>query len=152
MNTQAEPTTLGSPELAITTVRFGTPDQIMVSPACLYTFPDALPGLPDSHRFALIVEEELAPLCWLQSLDEVTVCLPLIPLTTIALQGYGDEVARAAGETGDEAIAERVLLVTRFDAATQAFVINQLAPVLLDPRTATGRQLILDGQRYPLRL
>lgn len=128
-------------------MRFGAPESVTVEPSSLYAFPDALPGLPESHRFALIQDEAYAPLCWLQSLDEEPVCLPLLPLDAVAVEGY----AAAAERTLGDHEGQSVLLVTRFDDEKGSFAVNLLAPVVLDTRAATGWQAILDGQAYPLR-
>ena len=140
----------GTPtEVRIATMRFGAPESVSVSAADLYAFPEALPGLPDSHRYALVRDDAYAPLCWLQSLDEGPVCLPLLPLAALAVGGYAADVAEAIGADA----ARDALLVTRFDDAAGAFAVNMLAPIALDDAIATGRQIVLDGlQRpYPLR-
>lgn len=137
--------------LVVSTSRFGTVEQVAVRPAALYTFPEALPGLPDSHRYALIVDDAYAPLRWLQSLDEEAVCLPVLAPAAIGLTGYDTHVAEAAGEPADPEFGCRVLLITRYDGANEVFLTNLLAPILLDQRTGTARQLILEEQSYPLR-
>ena len=140
----------GTPtEVRIATMRFGAPESVSVSAADLYAFPEALPGLPDSHRYALVRDDAYAPLCWLQSLDEGPVCLPLLPLAALAVGGYAADVAEAIGADA----ARDALLVTRFDDAAGAFAVNMLAPIALDDAIATGRQIVLDGleKHYPLR-
>src|SRR5713226_7510940 len=89
---------LPSATLTIATVRFGTPEQVQVTTSSLYTFPEALPGLPDSHRYALVSEAAYAPLSWLQSLDENFVCLPLLPLGSLAMPAYIAEVRQSLVE------------------------------------------------------
>ncbi len=136
-------------EVRIATMRFGTPESVSVGASDLYAFPEALPGLPDSHRYALVRDDAYAPLCWLQSLDEGPVCLPLLPLDALAVGGYAADIAEALGADA----ARGVLLVTRFDDAAGAFAVNMLAPIALDDAVATGRQIVLDGlqKHYPLR-
>jgi flagellar assembly factor FliW len=136
--------------LLIQTMRFGAAEAVEVAPAHLYTFPEALPGLPESHRYALIADAAYAPLCWLQSLDEAVVCLPAIGPGAIALDDYLAQVGRATGLSMED-VAARVLLVTRHDAASGRFVANMLAPIVLDPATGTGAQIVLEGHTYPLR-
>lgn len=137
-------------DLTIWTVRFGAPEQVAVPASSLYTFPEALPGLPESRRFALIAEEGYAPLRWLQSLDEGIICLPVLALEALPLPGYAAHVAAAAGLDGAD-LGGRVLLVTHFDAEAGRFAVNLLAPIVLDHHGATGRQVILEQQSYPLR-
>ena len=140
----------GAPaKVRIATMRFGTPESVSVGASDLYAFPEALPGLPDSHRYALVRDDAYAPLCWLQSLDEGPVCLPLLPLAALTVDGYAADIAEALGADA----ARGVLLVTRFDDAAGAFAVNMLAPIVLDDAIATGRQIVLDGlqKHYPLR-
>ena len=127
----------GAPaELRIATMRFGALESVFVSASDLYAFPEALPGLPDSHRYALVRDDAYAPLCWLQSLDEGPVCLPLLPLAALVVDDYAADVAEAIGADA----ARDALLVTRFDDAAGAFAVNMLAPIALDDAIATGRQ------------
>jgi flagellar assembly factor FliW len=137
------------PDLQIQTLRFGEPEQVTVSPANLYTFPEPVPGLADSHRFALVEDAAYGPLKWLQSLDEAAVCLPVLPAASLAVPGYGAEVAAFLGAAPDAEVG--VLLVTRFDAEASSFAVNLLAPIVLDGRSGTGRQVILEDRSHPIR-
>jgi hypothetical protein len=112
----------------------------------------------------LIQDSAYDPFRWLQSLDEVHFCLPVLDLAAVSLGGapasdsavannghvYAADVAAVAGHGGDM-FSGRILLVTRYDEAAGVFLVNLLAPIVLDGRTGTGRQLILDGRGYPLR-
>jgi flagellar assembly factor FliW len=140
------------PAILISTVRLGAPETVPVEASSLYTFPDALPGLDDSHRYALIADAAYLPLQWLQSLDNGAVCLPVMDLSAIELGSLGEGIAQALTREEDKGrSAGRIMLVIRFDAAAEMFVVNLLAPIILDTRTGTGRQVILDKQSYPLR-
>lgn len=148
------------PHLTIWTVRLGSPEQMAVDASCLYTFAEALPGLPDSHRFALISDENYAPLQWLQSLDEWAICLPVLSLDAVELDGYAARVGEAIAL---DVASMRIMLVTHLGAPS--FAVNLLAPIVLDGQAGTGKQLILDlsgdqhgaslgtsgGARYALR-
>jgi flagellar assembly factor FliW len=134
--------------LTIVTSRFGAAEQVVVPPSALFTFPEALPGLPDSRRFVLIGDEASAPLFWLQSLEEGAVCLPLVDLNGLQAEGYTDHIRQAIG---DDAAVSNVFVVARFDPANDGFLVNLLAPVVLDRQSGTGRQIILEGQNFPLR-
>jgi len=133
--------------LLIATVRFGAAEHVVVAPSSLFSFPEALPGLPDSHRYALIGDESSAPLFWLQSLEEQAACLPVLESASLAVAGYAEHVGQSLGAEDDA----RVFVVTRFDPEAGCFVVNLLAPVVLDQRAGTGRQVVLDSQGYPLR-
>ncbi|HEY8285520.1 MAG TPA: flagellar assembly protein FliW [Chloroflexota bacterium] len=133
--------------LVIATVRFGAVEQVVVAPSALFSFPEALPGLPESHRYALIGDESSAPLFWLQSLEDQAACLPVVESASLVVSGYAEHVGQSLGADHDE----RVFVVARFDPEANSFVVNLLAPVILDQRAGTGRQIVLDGQGYPLR-
>src|SRR5205807_616202 len=131
--------------------RFGKQETISIPVSALYTFPEAMPGLEDSHRFAVIGDETTAPFRWLQSLDEEQVCLPVLDLQVLPLENYAARVAEVVGEAESAALAARILLVCRFNHDAEIFLANLLAPIVLDPRAATGKQVILEGQPFPLR-
>lgn len=133
------PAELPFPHLTIWTVRLGSPEQVAIDASCLYTFAEALPGLPESHRFALISDENYAPLQWLQSLDEWTICLPVLGLDAVELEGYAARVGEAIEL---DAASTRIMLVTHLGAPS--FAVNLLAPIVLDGQAGTGKQLILD--------
>ena len=137
-------------QLPIPTTRFGTIEEASVDSSNLYTFPEALPGLPGSHRYALIEDSSYDPMCWLQSLEEPLVCLPVVPLAGTSLDQYAAIAARASGLQLAE-VGACILLITRYDNHAQSFVANLLAPIVLEPATGTGRQIVLDGQQYQLR-
>lgn len=145
------------PAFQIQTRRFGASEEVTVSASNLYAFPEAVPGLPDSHRYALVKDEAYGPLHWLQSLDDAAVCLPVLAVAALDVPGYAASVTRLlgdagdAGDAGDGAEGTRVLVVTRFDEAAGSFAVNLLAPIVLDARSATGRQVILEGQPHPIR-
>ncbi len=141
----SEPPTAG---LTIVTSRFGAAEQVVVPPSALYTFPVALPGLPDSRRFVLIGDEGSAPLFWLQSLEEGLVCLPLVDVNGLQVEGYAASVHQTVGA---ERETSHVFVVARFDPENGGFLVNLLAPVVLDRRDCLGRQIILEGQNFPLR-
>jgi flagellar assembly factor FliW len=136
--------------IAITTVGFGAPEVVRVAPSDLYTFPDALPGLEESHRYALVSRLDAAPFHWLQSLDEALVCLPVLRLEAMEVGDYASAVAAVVGED-EEAVRARVLIVARFDQVQGTFLVNLLAPIILDMPQGTGKQIILDGRGYALR-
>jgi flagellar assembly factor FliW len=134
--------------LTIVTSRFGAAEQVVVPPSALFTFPEALPGLPDSRRFALIGDEDSAPLFWLQSLEEGPVCLPLVDVNGLQVEGYAASVWQAIGAERDML---HVFVVARFAPENGGFLVNLLAPVVLDCQECLGRQIILEGQNFPLR-
>jgi flagellar assembly factor FliW len=140
-----EPPTAG---LTIVTSRFGAAEQVVVPPSALFTFPEALPGLPDSRRFVLIGDKDSAPLFWLQSLEEGAVCLPLVDVRGLQVEGYAASVHQAIGVEHETSY---VFVVARFDPETGGFLVNLLAPVVLDQHDCLGRQIILEGQNFPLR-
>jgi flagellar assembly factor FliW len=136
--------------LTVTTVSSGEREDLRVPVSSLFSFPDALPGLPDSHRYALIERPDGEPFRWLQSLDEPLVCLPLLAGSSLVLAGYISAVAEAVA-VEDVSLADRLMLVARFDESTGSFLVNLVAPILLDCDAGLGRQLILDRQGYALR-
>lgn len=138
---------IGTGTIAVVTTRFGRAEHLAVPTADLYTFPEALPGLPEQHRYVLLSDPDYLPLGWLQALDEPACCLPVVVASMVALPEHDAALARA----GVAAHGALPLLVTRFDHATEHFVTNALAPIVLDTERGVGRQVVLDDARYAVR-
>jgi flagellar assembly factor FliW len=124
---------------------------------CTYTeievvhFPWGLPGFAGLRRFLLISVDEAEGYCWLQSLDDTKVALPLCdpwslfddyeaPLPLYAKQSLALE--------RPESFCVMCVLVARPGSET---TINLLAPVIINLETRLARQVTLENQRYSVR-
>ena len=118
-----------------------TADRIVV-------FPDGLIGFREARHFALLEPEPPdSPLRCLVSLDTpalgFVVCDP-----TLRWPDYAADLGVPAGAAG---ALPAVLAIVTVPADPRAMTVDLLAPLLVDWRTQTGRQLVLDSGRYSTR-
>jgi flagellar assembly factor FliW len=113
---------------------------------------DDLPGFPGQRSFVR-VPTGAAPLEWLQAVDPSGPRFLVVPPTCF-VPGYAPrlpdallaEVGLAAG-----AEAELVCLVTVPDGDAARATVNLRAPLVLDPATGRGRQVVLADGDHPIR-
>jgi flagellar assembly factor FliW len=111
-------------------------------------FPDGLIGFREAHRFALLDGGRPgSPFRCLVSLDVpelgFVVCEP-----AALWPGYGSDLPPPAeGAAGERA----VLAIVTVPENAQEMTANLMAPIVLDCRSRTGRQLVLDNGRYSTR-
>jgi flagellar assembly factor FliW len=110
-------------------------------------FPDGLIGFRDARRFVLLESSRpSSPFRSLVSLDlpelGFVVCEP-----TVLWPGYGADLPPAEGKPEERA----VLAIVTVPNNAQEMTANLMAPLVIDCRTRTGRQLVLDTGRYSTR-
>lgn len=128
------------------TTRFGAFD---VPQQDIVTFPDGIPGFEQCRRFVLILADELSPLSCLQALD------PPYPSFLAAdpaslRPDYLPQLTdadRHALEASDGPLLWLTILTVSLHEVTA----NLRAPVVINPATMKGRQVLLEGDTYPVR-
>lgn len=127
--------------MQVTTDRFG---DLEVADDRVLTFPDALPGFAEAHRFVLVDVSDDDTFYWLQSVDQPSLAFlcavpwgffpdyePLVP--------DDDQEALELTDAGD-AMVLSILTVHREDRRITA---NLLGPVVVNQKTRVGRQVVL---------
>ena len=133
----------------VTTDRFGDLD---VDADRILTFPDALPGFADAHRFILVDVPDNEWFFWLQSADDPTLAFlcanpwPFFP--DYAPVVPDDDQAALELETAEDAMVLTIVTVHREDSTITA---NLLGPVVVNQRTRVGRQVVLFSDEYPVQ-
>lgn len=131
----------------IQTTRFG---ELEVKTESIVTIVGGIVGFPVESKYVLL--EYNPPFSWLQSTEN-----PILAFVVVNAAEFGDAyvVPLPFGDheidlkdTDDVAILN---LVTVRDDPTLTTV-NLKAPVIVNLRTMKGRQVILDDERYPVRL
>jgi flagellar assembly factor FliW len=131
----------------IQTTRFG---ELEVKTESIVTIVGGIVGFPAESKYVLL--EYNPPFSWLQSTEN-----PILAFVVVNAAEFGDAyvVPLPFGDheidlkdTDDVAILN---LVTVRDDPTLTTV-NLKAPVIVNLRTMKGRQVILDDERYPVRL
>lgn len=117
----------------------------------VFLFPSGLYGLRGLRRFAFLAAHPESPLRYMQSLDDGDISFVVLDPAGV-LPDYRPEIPaeeRASLSLDD---SEGVLLVIAVvpDDVREATV-NLRAPLLLNPATRTGKQVILPDDRYPIR-
>ncbi len=143
--------------MQIETTRFGTidvPDDEVV------TFDDGLPGFPDARRMVLLGAGDLGgvestpashSLYWLQDTHEPDLAF----LTTVPWAAYPDydieiDPDDVDGAGPDDLCVLSIVTVRRGDGGVK-LTSNLLAPVVIDTRTRSGRQVILADADWPVQ-
>jgi flagellar assembly factor FliW len=111
-------------------------------------FPDGLIGFAGTRRFALLdAGRSESPFRCLVSLEEPD--LGFVVCDPCALwPGYADAIPPPAGAVAAD-LAVLALVTVPADAADMTA--NLLAPLVIDCRSRTGRQLVLDNGRWSTR-
>jgi flagellar assembly factor FliW len=115
------------------------------------SFPDGLPGFESCRRFALLAVEGVDAFNCLQSLDPSGPSFLVIDPTRV-LQGYRTILNRwdrvRLGVIGDDALLW--LAIITFGPDDEAWV-NLRAPVVINPMTMIGFQVMPHQSLYPIR-
>ena len=135
--------------MQIETIRFG---QVEVDEAKLITFDDGIPGLEEYHKYALLQFEDSYPIIWLQSVEEVGVCLPVLD-TYAVLSGYvfdiDDEDVKILMLNGPEDL--HVVSVLVIPEEIRQMTVNLAAPIIINTVTGKAKQILLSGSDYNVR-
>ena len=111
-------------------------------PAHVLNFPEGIIGFEECRKFILVDDESSTPLLWLVSLDDADLSFPLVDPRIVAPE-YDADRQVGGGKT--------VLSIVTLQSAFQESTINLRSPIVLDNGSQTGRQVILENERYPFR-
>jgi len=135
----------------VETTRFGP---VEVETGLTLTLPDGLIGFEDCRRYAVLCHDDRSPFRWLQCLDDGAVAFPVMEAQLI-LPGYQPTIRPCdLAELGLDEDAEVLVLaiVTVPRGNPRAMTANLLGPVVVNPKTRVGKQVILeDEDRYTTR-
>jgi flagellar assembly factor FliW len=129
--------------------RFG---KLSYDEAEVLRFPQGLVGFPDMTRYFLYADERVAPLAWLQSLDDSAlaflVCDPFLffPEYEVNIK-LPPALRQQMGEQADL----RVLTIVTINADFAKSTVNLLGPLVLNARARNAWQIILEDERLSTR-
>lgn len=118
-------------------------------------FPNGIIGFEDFKKFAIIYDVEddrETKISWLQSLEEPVLALPVVdPLAIVPDYApmVEDELLKPLGNPADEDLL--FLLVMTVPSDMKKVTANMKAPVIINTKTCTGVQLIVDNADYPVK-
>jgi flagellar assembly factor FliW len=115
-------------------------------------FPWGLPGFANLRRWIALNVEEQSSFVWLQSLDDVNVALPTVDPYYI-FEDYDPKLpayATAALEIENPSDFT-ILCVVVVTENAQDMTMNLFAPIIINLRTQTGRQIVLENSGFSVR-
>lgn len=117
-------------------------------------FADGMIGFADLKKFMLIHDSEVEnpKMLWLQSLDEPSIAFPVIdPL--VVKPDYNptveDELFQNIGEIQNNEVL--VLTTVTVPSDITGMSTNLKAPIVINPATLKGCQIIVDNEDYPIK-
>jgi flagellar assembly factor FliW len=115
-------------------------------------FPHGLIGFADETEFVLIEREQSPRIAWLQSVHNPDLALPVVSgheldeeYPDVPIEGamYSDRLAPLDADTA--------LMVVLTCEAGMVPTVNMVSPIVVDAKTRTGTQVILQGTRFACR-
>lgn len=119
------------------------------APSILY-FAQGLPGFDDLRRWELIELEETRPFQWLRAVERPQLTLLVVDPRAVVV-GYQPAIPAGVWSrigNGSEARSRRLVIVSLSGPEASA---NLRAPLVIDPQTMRGEQVILDDDRWPIQ-
>jgi flagellar assembly factor FliW len=123
--------------------------EITVSEAV--TFPDGIPGFESCHSWVVMAAEDATPLRRLHAIDGPEASFLAID-PRVVLEGYRCDLSasdlRRLGASENEPLLWLALVMMEPGGA---LTVNLRAPIVINPRTMTGQQVLPHNCLYPLR-
>jgi flagellar assembly factor FliW len=136
----------------VETTRFGSLERVTVADDAIYHFPDGLPGFEHLTEFALIEEQQFWPFTWLQPLAEAQIGFVLMDPALFAADYKPDinpQDVTCLDVVPDDLLDLRSILVV--PSEPKAATANLKAPLVLNRRTRSGKQVILMDDHLSMR-
>lgn len=128
--------------MTIETKKFG---RIEIEDNAIIEFPKGLIGFENSHRFALIKNEDFDPFCWLVSLDGEEFSFPILN-PSLVNPNYASTISdKFIYNDFSGSKSRNVFCVVNINGVRGKFTINLKSPILIDFNERKGMQLILDS-------
>ena len=133
----------------MTSARAATETEVTVSEAV--TFPDGIPGFESCRQWVVMAAEDATPLRRLHAIDGPEASFLAIDPRAV-LDGYRCDLSaadrRRVGATDDEPLVWLALVMMEPGGA---LTVNLRAPIVINPRTVMGQQVLPHNCLYPLR-
>jgi flagellar assembly factor FliW len=135
--------------VVVPTERFG---DLEITDDRVLSFPDALPGFAEAHRFVLVEVPDSDVYFWLQSVDD-----PALAFLCAIPWGFFPDYAPEVPDEDQEALAltreedAMVLCMLTVHREEQSITANLLGPVVVNMQTRVGRQVVLYSDEYPVQ-
>jgi flagellar assembly factor FliW len=114
-------------------------------------FPDGIPGFESCRQWVVLAAEEQTPLRRLHAIDGIEASFLAIDPRSV-IDGYRCELTPAdrcrLGADEDTPLLWLALVMVE---ANGALSVNLRAPIVINPRTMLGQQVVPQNSLYPLR-
>lgn len=115
------------------------------------TFPDGIPGFESCRRWVVMADDTETPLRRLHAIEGTEASFLAIDPRAV-LEGYRCDLSaadrRRLGAGDDEPLLWLALVMAD---PSGALTVNLRAPIVINPRTMTGQQVLPHNCLYPLR-
>lgn len=133
--------------MLVDTKHFG---KIEVDDNHIMNFDEGIFGFSSYHKFTILYENEV--FCWLQSIEDKDIVLPMIS-TTLVFPDFNPEVKdelilRIGDLTQEDLLLFTVVVVP---ADIEKMTTNLKAPIIINNKTGKGIQVILDSDEYEVK-
>ncbi|MCL2620686.1 MAG: flagellar assembly protein FliW [Defluviitaleaceae bacterium] len=138
--------------MTIATKNFG---EIEINPADAINFEEGLPGFHENNQFVVLFQEpeegEPNPISFLQSVDNDELCFVLVDMSNFYPEYAPSIHPFIEKEEFDVATTAIYNIATVFEDMSDTTV-NLKAPVLINYDNKQGKQIICQGDEFPIRV
>lgn len=116
-------------------------------------FEQGLLGFPNCRSFLILEHRPGSPFRWLQSLEEAELAFLVIDPSHLVLN-YAPEISDAEAQSlqlSEDSLRFVYTIVTIPPGRPEAMTLNLAAPLLINAETRQARQIVLEGDLYPIR-
>ena len=110
--------------------------------AQVISFSEGLIGMPEMRRAVLIEMNEFEPFCWLASLENENMRFVVVDPDKI-FDGYKPFEGKVINEDNVQTLA-----IVKVSSDWEKTTFNLRAPIVIDPATNSGSQIILSESEY----
>lgn len=109
-------------------------------------FPQGLIGFPKARRFVILDHRPGSPFKWMLCLEQPDLAFAVAEPAKM-VPDYEAPLALAARTLGTDPADVALFVIVTIPPDPTAMTVNLMAPVVVDVRTRTSRQLVLDDGR-----
>jgi flagellar assembly factor FliW len=135
--------------MLIHTVNFG---DIEIPQDKVITFKEGLPGFPQIHRFVVLELNELEPFRYLQALDDPPIALyvinPFLVETNYEFRLTESDMEDVGSSNASELT---VYSVATIPEDPNDATLNLIAPIVINEKMRSGKQVILHESKYSVK-
>jgi len=123
-----------------------------VDPEKIISFTEGIPGLEQYKKYALLQFEESYPIVWLQSMEDIGICLPVLDTFSVLPDYVFDiedkDVEELSLSNPEELHVVNVVVITE---EIKKMTVNLVAPIIINTMTGQARQIFIDESEYNVR-